>query len=155
MELVTIVEAAQLSGRSIQTIRRMIKRRQIKVKRQKTPQGFNYLIVKKSLSRLPDLDSQTTTHTDTQTTTQSGNQNILGSQATTREHKGISPDFESVFRREVGNFNSTIQKLIDLHDRDKTNFFQLIKTFQDRVVSLEDQIKMLEGPKPRWWQFWK
>lgn len=154
MDLLTIIDAAQLSGKSIQTIRRMIKQRKIKVKRQKTPQGFNYLILKESLMEFTQPDSQADIHEDSE---------VID---TTREHRQLEESDEldmqderdeaiQKFREEVGRFNGTIQKLLEQNERDKENFFGLIKTFQDRVFILENQIKLLEAPKPRWWQMWK
>lgn len=147
MELLTINEAALFSGKSIQTIRRMIKQRKVTVKRQKTPQGFNYLVIKDSLLESINRASQTPTQAEP----------II--QGDTREHRtindAVSNDLEQVFRREIGQFNMTIQKLVEQNQKDKEGFFQLIKTFQDRVVILEDQIKQLEAPHASWWQFWK
>ena len=154
MELITILEAAEISEKSIQTIRRMIKQHKIKVKRQKTPQGFNYVIVKDSLMNYIKLTSQTDTQNNTvdESTAETTTQRLPNDY---REHRSIGEDFKDEFRSELGQLNTTIQKLIEQNDRDKGNFFQLIKTFQDRVYVLEDQIKMLEGPKQTWWQFWK
>jgi len=132
MQLININEAAKISGKSIQTIRRMIKQKKISVRRQKTPQGFNYLIIKDSLVEYLNRDTQM--HT----------QGTETNQIPDREHRPIM---------ELEHFNATIQKLIEQNERDKGNFFQLIKTFQDRVVALENQIKLLEAPKKRWWQF--
>lgn len=143
MQLININEAAVISGKSIQTIRRMIKQKKISVKRQKTPQGFNYLIIKDSLVGYLSRDTQTITQEATIT------------QATNRGHRPITSASEDDFEIKIERFNSTIQKLIEQNERDKENFFQLIKTFQDRVVSLENQIKLLEAPKKRWWQFLK
>lgn len=143
MELINLNEAATFSGKSIQTIRRMIKQRKIQVKRQKTPQGFNYLIVKGSLINF--LNSRT------QPPTQPGST----IQPTTREHRSVAPASSGDFKVELERFNMTIQKLIEQNQRDKENFFQLIKTFQDRVFTLENQIKMLEAPPRRWWKLWK
>ncbi len=47
---VSIQEAAAMMGKSVQTLRRLIKKGDIKTKRVKTPQGFNYVI---ELSDLP------------------------------------------------------------------------------------------------------
>lgn len=147
MELFTINEAATFSGKSIQTIRRMIKQKKVTVKRKKTPQGFNYLITKDSLLESINRASQPPTQAEP----------II--QESSREHRPItdtfSADLEQVFRREIGQFNTTIQKLVEQNQKDKEGFFQLIKTFQDRVVVLEDQIKQLEAPESSWWQFWK
>ena len=43
-EYISIQEAADLTGKSIQTIRRAIKTKKVEFKRRKTPQGFNYQI---------------------------------------------------------------------------------------------------------------
>ncbi len=183
-ELVTIIHAAQLSGKSIQTIRRMIKQKKIKVRKQKTPQGFNYLVIRESLAEfMNDVKNKTyifdqngfeaqeqgyTTQQNpvtapvqnqTQPTnqpTQSTIQNSIEAESTdTREHRSITQDALESFRNEVGKFNVTIQQLLEQSARDKSNFFDLIKTFQDRVVVLENQIKQLEAPKPSKWKFWK
>jgi site-specific DNA-cytosine methylase len=52
-------------------------------------------------------------------------------------------------------FKDTVQKLIDQHEKDKENLFRLIKTFQDRVVVLENQVKLLAQPKKKWYEIWK
>lgn len=143
MELITINDAATFSGKSIQTIRRMIKQKKVRVKRQKTPQGFNYLIIKGSLEEFINSHTQTATQPD------------VATQPDSREHRAIDPQFGDAFRAEMERFNTTTQKLIEQNQRDKENFFQLIKTFQDRVFALENQIKLLEAPARRWWKIWK
>lgn len=126
MQLITINEAAQVAGKSIQTIRRMIKQKKVQVKRQKTPQGFNYLIIQESLK----------------TATQ-GTPDI---QENEREHRPVTTSHED---------HTTIQRLIEQNQKDKENFFQLLKTFQERNTYLEDRVKLLEAPKPSWWKIWK
>lgn len=183
-ELITIIHAAQLSGKSIQTIRRMIKQKKIKVRKQKTPQGFNYLVIRESLAEfMNDVKNKTyifdqngfeaqeagystqqnqaptQPQTQNQTTnqpTQSTIQNSIEAESTsTREHRSITQDAFEDFKNEVAKFNLTIQQLNEQSARDKANFFELIKTFQDRVIILENQIKQLEAPKPSKWKFWK
>lgn len=143
MQLLTINEAAAQSVKSIQTIRRMIKQKKIQVKRQKTPQGFNYLIIKESLDEFLNKTNQTITR------------ETASIQTDGREHRPIQDDFQNIFREEMNKFNLTIQQLTAQHAKDKENFFGLIKTFQERVMELENQIKMLEAPKGKWWEFWK
>lgn len=143
MQLITINEAAKLSGKSIQTIRRMIKQKKIQVKRHKTPQGFNYLIIKGTLEEHLEKNNQSITHLEPTI------------QGTIREHRSVKDDYTTEFKPEFERLGSTIQKLVDQNEKDKENFFGLIKTFQDRIFVLENHIKMLEAPRPRWWQFWK
>lgn len=152
MQLITINEAANLLGKSIQTIRRMIKQKKIEVRKQRTPQGFNYLIVKESLRESLTMAGVSST-TDAPSFIN----------AEVREHRNIDENesstsqmnFEDTFRDQLEQFGSTIQKLIEQNQQDKSNFFQLIKTFQDRNSLLEDRIKQLEAPRPAKWKFWK
>ena len=141
MQLLTINDAATLTGKSIQTIRRMIKQKKVHVKRQKTPQGFNYLIIKESLDEFLD---------QTNTATIRPHMDI---QPTSREHRSITQQVDDPYKKEVERFSTTIQKLIEQHEKDKENLFQLLKNFQDRVGTLESQIKLLEAPTS-WWKFW-
>ena len=154
MNLITINQAAEISNKSVQTIRRMIKQKKIHVKKQRTPQGFNYLIIEDSFNKFMEAAKAVEVATDPDI------------QEIEREHRPISQNFEEDFRGQLDNMNSTIQKLIDqnerdrqklmeLGERDKENFFGLIKTFQDRVVVLENHIKLLESPKKNsWWKLW-
>lgn len=135
MDFITINDAAAMSGKSIQTIRRMIKKRRIEIKKQKTPQGFNYLVGKESLldflNRRPILPMEEPAQ-----------------EVTEREHRSLDDDY--------GELCATIQNLITQNQKDKENFFQLIKTFQDRIFALEGHIKLLEAPKrTSRWKFWK
>jgi len=51
----TIQEAAMISGKSIQTIRRAIKSKKIKARKSKTPQGYNYMVDRQSLVSLYEI----------------------------------------------------------------------------------------------------
>ncbi|MFC1810951.1 hypothetical protein ACFLZH_05605 [Patescibacteria group bacterium] len=141
----SIQEAAEIADKSIQTIRRAIKSKKLKARKKKTPQGYNFMIDKDSLRKTYDLRS------------------IFDEQA--KEKKSEQKDKISKTGRKItkqyltkddlGMFKDTVQKLIDQHEKDKENFFRLIKTFQDRVVVLENQVKLLAEPKKKWYQIWK
>ncbi|MBI2634149.1 hypothetical protein HYW82_00575, partial [Candidatus Peregrinibacteria bacterium] len=55
---VTIQEAADLSGKSLQTIRRAIKAKKLKARKSATPQGFSYSIDFNSLCALYKIKVQ-------------------------------------------------------------------------------------------------
>lgn len=148
MDLLSIIDAASITGKSIQTIRRMIKQKKVQVKKQKTPQGFNYLVVKESLLEFIAGQPQQSHISGTAPVPS----DVIPEE---REHRSVGDGKMFDFTGEVERFTSTIQKLIEQNERDKANFFQLVKTFQDRVFVLENQVKMLSAPRPRWWQFWK
>ena len=142
MEYITLSQAANMTGKSVQTIRRMVKRKRVQIRRQKTPQGFNYLIDQNSLMLY--LNSR-----EANVNNQSSLPSSIPSLSYERVHTGID---ENVRARELERLTITIEKLITQGEKDKENFFSLIKTFQERVAVLENQIKLLEAPKPRWWQ---
>lgn len=54
-QMLTLQEAAFISRRSAQTIRRLIKGNKIRYRRRRTPQGFNYYVEKESLLGFFDL----------------------------------------------------------------------------------------------------
>lgn len=55
--LLTINEASHLSGKSPQTIRRLLKQKKLKFRRKRTPQGFSYFIDRSSISDYFDIGS--------------------------------------------------------------------------------------------------
>lgn len=163
----------------------MIKRNKLNHQLSKTSHGHVYLLDRSSIQYLIDLNSyQVSTHFDRaeNTTTLSKEQsNDLNSYqpdysllTTVQEEKdGITQNEEAeeekndekensredgteFFKKELSRLNSTIEKLISQNERDKENFFGLIGTFQERVVMLENHIRLLKAPKKkkRWWKFW-
>lgn len=141
----SIQESAEISNKSIQTIRRAIKSKKLKSRKRKTPQGYNYMIDKESLISLYDVrsifDEQTKDKKKEKEDKISKTPRKLSKQYLTKD--------------DLGMFKDTVQKLIDQHEKDKENLFRLIKTFQDRIVGLENQVKLLAEPKKKWYEIWK
>ncbi|MBU0668289.1 hypothetical protein KJ951_02495 [Patescibacteria group bacterium] len=136
--LITIQEAAALSGKSVQTLRRAIKANKVASKRKRTPQGFNYLINRESIIELYKL----------RVSKQDRKQrNISGNKAIAQEFATID-DLNKV-QAEIGN-------ILSEHEQAKQSFMRFMKTFQDRFVVMENQLKLLEEPNnKKWYQFWK
>ena len=139
----TIQEAAELSKKSVQTIRRAIKSKKIKSRKKKTPQGYNYMVDKDSMAQAYNLK-------------------IIFDEQMKKKKKGskISRSTRNISRQhltrdDLGLFQDTVQKLINQHEKDKENFFRLVKSFQDRMVILESQVKLLEQPKKKWYEVWR
>jgi hypothetical protein len=72
------------------------------------------------------------------------------------------PPFESPGPKGATNekvddsYQVVMTQLIQQHRDDKKRLFELLEIFQKRILTLEDQIKQLEGPKKkRWWRFGK
>ena len=59
-DFISIKDASEISGKSIQTIRRMIKSKKIKFKKEKTPQGFNYLVDLEDMITFYNIDRSPT-----------------------------------------------------------------------------------------------
>ena len=140
----TIQEASELSNKSVQTIRRAIKAKKIKARKKKTPQGYNYMI---------DKDTLITTYGLKAIFDKQVKEKKKGKEKISKTPRKIAKQY--LTHDDLGVFKDTVQSLIDQHEKDKENFFRLVKTFQDRMVVLENQVKLLETPQKKWFQFWK
>jgi hypothetical protein len=140
--LYTIQEAAEVSNKSIQTIRRALKSKKLTAKKQKTPQGFNYLIGQEALFALYKMDRS---HSSLKS-----EPNLASAQQTSLVTEYASKD-------EVVENKRVLDRLVDENRKDKETFMRFVKVFQDRFSALESQIKVLEEPgvKKKWYQFWK
>ncbi len=140
--LITIQEAAEISGKSVQTIRRAIKAKKLKARKKKTPQGYNYGVDRESLIK------QYKIRLATQEKSKSG---IKKKKKNALAHPENSPTY-----KEFRKIQNDIEDLMEEQEKTKENFMRFMKTFQERFVLLENQLKLLEEPKDKkWYQFWK
>ncbi len=192
-QYITIKDASELSGKSVQTIRRMIKSKKLKYRKDRTPQGFNYLIDFVSLqenSRISasaleqfvlanqniasESDSQkvnpvsNSSETVTQTKATSKVEAVdldlrtpaPQAEAPVQPMQDLMPAMQDrshqqiVSYEPVKEFTDTMQKLIEQHGKEKENLFRLIETFQNKVISLENKIKVETNTKGNWFKFW-
>lgn len=166
-----INEAAEVSGKSIQTIRRAIKGRKFSARRKKTPQGFIYLISRESFSNFYNIPGKGATsklsrdtqqipveQLDDQTSSRLISQEKFStSQSTSQESGSTSQKSSQKFltKDHLKEFQKTIQQLTEQQHKERENFMRLIQAFQDRIMVLENQVRLLEAPKRKWYQFWK
>jgi len=152
----SIKEAADLSGKSIQTIRRLIKAKKVKFKKDRTPQGFNYLIDEQSFCDLYNLNRAQTARPIEESS------HIAEEEITTAEVATVENTPQAVQQNQiamveydtVNEFNCTIQKIVDQHGKEKENLFKLIETFQNKVISLENKLKVETLSQKKWYKFW-
>lgn len=156
----SIKEASELSGKSVQTLRRAIKSRRIKSKRQRTPQGYNYLVHQGSIigyyrlkEKLFDREQKGLNEDPTsRLTSQLNNRNskkYSNKLFVFTEKKYITPG-------DLANFNKAFKDFVRQSHREKEELLCLIKAFQERMIVLENQVKLLEaGTQKKWYEFWK
>jgi hypothetical protein len=142
-EFISIQEAADLSRKSVQTIRRAIKAKKIKFKRRKTPQGFNYWISRTSIIEVYKIKEAIPTPKAPKAVKES----IKTPKASGKTITINTEDFQS--------FAQTMEKLISQHSEERQSFLQLVNTLQDRIFVLENQLNLLKAPQKSWYQFWK
>ena len=136
----SIQEASQVSGKSIQTIRRAIKTNRLAIKKKRTAQGFNYMVSRESLLGFynikdPSMDRE---HAGIQKTEQTS---LFGEFATVDDLKKIQKRLED---------------MLEENKKEKENLVRFMKAFQDKFIVLENQMKLLDQPKnKKWFQFWK
>lgn len=129
---ISIQEAAELCNKSLQTIRRAIKAKKLTFRKQKTPQGFNYLLEKASLQglyKIPVEKSPRKIATKSETV-----------QITT-------DDFKS--------FTRLMEKMISQHSDERQNFLRLVDGLQEKIFTLENQLNLLKTPAKKWYQVWR
>ncbi|MFA6435517.1 MAG: hypothetical protein WCW30_00045 [Candidatus Gracilibacteria bacterium] len=169
-QYISLKDASLLTDRSPQTIRRLIKSNQIRYRKYKTPQGFSYLVEKTSL-----LDH----FRDEEVREEEFDQELveLGeTEAELIEEFTPNPSFQSRASAKVTQthiesesplppspppspaFPTIINELIRQHREDKDRLFELLETFQKRILTLEDHIRQIEAPKQakrKWYQIFK
>ncbi len=155
-KFLTIQDAAALTNKSVQTIRRAIKAKKVRAKKSKTPQGFNYMVEKESLFDafgINDENKELPTSESTEVSVENLQSLAISSEAvnTLRSIEKQYGEVKDLF----GNFNKTMQTLVEHNNQERENFYRLMKTFQDRVVMLEEHVRVLndKGSK-RWYKFW-
>lgn len=139
--LITIQEAADLSGKSLQTIRRAIKQKKLSAKRKKTAQGFQYFITRESVTAFYKLKIDTASR-------QAGGIKHH-SQALSTENYAPLQDFEEL--------KKAFDQLLSQKDREDKQLYDLLKALQEKFVVMENQLKLLQEPasRKRWYQFWR
>ncbi len=142
--LISIQEAADLTQKSVQTIRRAIKAKNIKFRRDKTPQGFNYLIDKDSILEFYDQKAVATEQT--------------GEVLKPTENISIKSAGETM-NVDIGDFKAfvqTMQTMIAQHSDERQNFLRLVNTMQEKIFVLENQVNLLKAPATKkWFAFWQ
>lgn len=192
--LITITDAATLSGKSIQTIRRAIKAKKIRVKKQKTPQGFNYLIVKDTLltcyqvresspfREIPieprfaerneqdgmessQVTSSSVAHDTSDSTSRDASDDAvrLDIQATpatkeldvlAREQVKIALNASQKATLAIQQLDEKVASVISSYAGEREQVSQVLTEFKDRILILENQLRLLQAPKKKWYHLW-
>lgn len=158
-ELINIHEAAEISGKSVQTIRRALKTKRIKFRKKGTAQGFNYLISRSSLLEFYRIKN---TFTGLKEEVVSENQEKIPFEANEKKTEKLIEEtaekaFEgfSVSADDFRNFTKTLERMVTQHSEERQNFLRLVNTLQEKIFVLENQMNLLQSPKRRWYQLWK
>jgi hypothetical protein len=139
IKYLSIQDAASISKKSIQTIRRAIKAKKLKVRRQSTPQGFNYLVEEESFFEFYSIKPA-----------QSKKQvkdDVIEVKKETENLMISKEDFRA--------FTKTLESLVNQHSEERQNFLRLVNTLQEKIFVLENQLNLLKAPGRKWFQFWK
>lgn len=143
---ISIQDASSLVGKSIQTLRRAIKAKKIKVRKSKTPQGFNYLIEKGSLCEFYAQNDQKEIPVQKETVSQ------------VSENKPISDMNGETLTIQTNDFKTlvkTLEGLLNQHSEERQNFLRLVNTMQEKIFVLENQLNLLKAPAKKWYHLWK
>lgn len=149
-EYISINDASELSGKSIQTIRRAIKAGKVKCKKQRTPQGFNYLILKDSLVTCYGIRIESSVMDEV------AEELMTKDIAEVKEVKAEkNDDSVTVALADLDAFKGMLESMISQHSEERQNFLRLINNLQEKIFVLENQMNLLKTPEKSWFQFWK
>ncbi len=171
--LITITDAAAISGKSIQTIRRAIKAKKIKVRKQKTPQGFNYLIVKDTLIscyavkessdlREIPIEREGIEHGDMMSSSMDTSESVHMDISETKELNSLQLEEVKNALAEsqkaqlaIQQLDAKITEVSGKYAGEREQVTQVLTEFKDRILILENQIRLLQAPQKKWFHFWK
>jgi hypothetical protein len=171
----------------------MIKSKKVKYRKDRTPQGFNYLIDLDSLQSVCKLapaliaqyhaaasseaiqDAEVTAakvakvvaETQTEQKVSAVDLDLRTPKQEVAQQQEAEPSTETslmaqqdrshqqiVSYEPVKEFTDTMQKLIEQHGKEKENLFKLVETFQNKVISLENKLKVESNSNKGWFKFW-
>ncbi len=148
-EYISIQEAAKLSNKSAQTIRRAIKAKKLKFRKSKTPQGFNYAISRTSLIEVYNLKVDAPAKEE---------KAAKVPEAPVAEKIAEVKSEVETMTVDVNDFKAfvgTLDTLIQRHSEERQNFLRLVDTLHEKIFVLENQINLLQAPKKKWFEVWK
>lgn len=176
-QYINLKDAALMIERSQQTVRRLIKGNCVKYRKYKTPQGFTYLVEKSSLlahfNEMDDLNEAELVEEfdplpDEDMFEPQGHAPMSTSKAAAATAP-FTPTFvvsttppppppPSSTPLSANGFQTLVSELVRQHREDKNRLFELLETFQKRILILEEQLRQLEAPKTvskRWYHFFR
>lgn len=181
-QYLNLQDAALLSDKSAQTIRRLIKGNKVRYRKYRTPQGFTYLVEKNSLMNHFEIEEgkERPQNDEPELVEEFVPEDELDTDdEEEEEEEEEAPVVEQVYRQErpepqtrpfntangasapaddqtAAGFQTVMTQLVQQHREDKKRLFELLEIFQKRILVLEDQIKQLEAPKSkkRWFGLW-
>lgn len=160
-EFITIHEAAEISGKSVQTIRRALKTKKIKFRKKGTAQGFNYLISRSSILDFYSVKNSFSGGANVNEVVSENQEKIPFESVEKKTEKLVeetaAKSFEgfSVSTDDFRNFTKTLERMVTQHSEERQNFLRLVNTLQEKIFILENQMNLLQSPRKRWYQLWK
>ena len=151
---ITIQDAAELSGKSVQTIRRAIKAKKLKTKKQKTPQGFNYSITIESLTSAFGLEA-TVAKEEVKTEVKAEVKTEAKVEMKAEKVAKVKEDQMIVDTADFQSFAKTMERLVTQHADERQSFLRLVNPLQEKIFVLENQMNLLKAPQKSWYQVWK
>lgn len=153
-QYISIQDAADMSGKSIQTIRRAIKARKFLFKKIRTPQGFNYDIEKDSLCRFYKMTTEASIQA-APAKTEKPVEEKAKTKAMSEDIKEVKKEKRYVEADDLKVFTMTLERLIAQHGDERQSFLRLINNLQEKIFVLENQLSLLKAPEKKWFAFWR
>jgi hypothetical protein len=148
IKFLSIQDAADLSKKSVQTLRRAIKAKKLKIKRKKTAQGFNYLVEESSLCALYKIKLD-----------KAPSQKAQATKKKVSVKKNVEAKGKYITTEDFRSFTNVLDKMVTQHNDERQNFMRLVNNMQEKIFTLENQMNLLKEPvaagDKKWFHFWK
>ncbi|PKL36541.1 hypothetical protein CVV38_01395 [Candidatus Peregrinibacteria bacterium HGW-Peregrinibacteria-1] len=153
---ITIQDAAELSGKSVQTIRRAIKAGKVITKKRKTPQGFIYWVSKDSVCEYYGIvgdkaNMHEKKEEESRVYTKSEAVEVRKQESTPQQDNN-----DMITRDDFKALTRTLEKMVTQHSEERQNFLRLVNGMQEKIFIMENKINLLQEPtSKKWFSFWK
>jgi hypothetical protein len=137
MEFVTMAEAAQRMGVSVATVKRRVRRGELKGQREPRPQGFTWMV------EMPEVQEQFKTRTMTGTRTPTSTGTTDGSSTEVRRLE----EMVSLLQSELEATRKESRQQLDIKDQQIQQLHILLQQAQAALPAPRDNRS--------WWRFWR
>lgn len=142
-DFLTLEEVAKVLDKSVQTVRRLIKKGELAAKRTKTPQGFQYVVNREEIFSNLDTKKPILPQQEERKSSLTNQTQILTSQNDFEaliENDFYAIDRNSSFPSPSSPSNEQLMKIIELQHKENVMLIHILERSQDELYKLQAEL---------------